>query len=126
MGARWLRSLSLSAALVIAMLMSSACGGSSSDSVHLPAGVTKSFLGRVQWAHTRCPHIAVGGFSCSFAYAVVVTYYARPSGDFRVANPSTHRNIEMTCAKTTANITCMPLEGNLNNYLSFTGPPPKG
>ncbi len=126
MGTGWRRGFSLSATLVVATLMSSACGGSSSDSVHLPAGVTKSFLGRVQWAHTRCPHIAVGGFTCPFAYAIVLAYYAHPSGEFKVANPTTHHTIVMSCSKTTANITCMPLQGNLSNSLSFTGPSPNG
>ena len=99
-----------------------ACGGTS---VHLPTAVTGSFLGRVQWAHTRCPHIAVTGFSCALAYEVVLTYYAHPSKDFQVTNPVNGRRLEIVCSSTSGAITCAPLVST-TDYLSFTGPPPDG
>jgi hypothetical protein len=79
----------------------------------------------VQWAHTRCPHIAVTGSSCALAYQVVLAYYAHPSKDFQVTNPSNGRQLEIVCSSTSQAITCAPLVST-TDYLTFTGPPPDG
>src|ERR1700685_149346 len=117
MRARW----GIAASVATLGFSLAACGGGTS--VDLPTGVTRTFLGRVQWAHTRCPHIAVTGFSCALAYQVVLAYYAHPSKDFQVTTPTDERPLEIVCTSTLQAITCAPLVST-TDYLTFTGPPP--